>query len=64
MRFLSILFLTLALTTVALAGDWPQWRGPTGDGRSDETAFSTTWSDTESLSKMDESLCLSRRTIR
>ena len=64
MRFLSILFLTLALTTVALTGDWPQWRGPTGDGRSDEKAFPTTWSDTESLSKMDESHRLSRRTIR
>jgi outer membrane protein assembly factor BamB len=47
MRFLSILSLTLALTTVALAGDWPQWRGPTGDGRSDEKAFPATWSDTE-----------------
>jgi outer membrane protein assembly factor BamB len=49
MRFLSILFLTLLLTVVALAGDWPQWRGPTGDGRSDEKAFPTTWSDTENV---------------
>jgi hypothetical protein len=64
MRFLSTVYLTVALASIALAGDWPQWRGPTGDGRSDETAFSTTWSDTESLSKMAESHRLSRRTIR
>ncbi len=27
-----------------LAGDWPNWRGPNHDGRSDESAIRTAWS--------------------
>lgn len=35
----------LFLTTIAQAGDnWPQWRGPTGDGRSDSKNLPTEWS--------------------
>jgi outer membrane protein assembly factor BamB len=31
------------------AGDWPQWRGPDGDGRSRETGLPTHWSETENI---------------
>ena len=31
------------------AGDWPRFRGPRGDGVSDDTDVPTTWSDTENL---------------
>lgn len=27
----------------AIAGDWPQWRGPNHDGKSDESGFKTKW---------------------
>ena len=33
---------SLSLST-ALAGDWPQWRGPNHDGKSDESGFKTNW---------------------
>jgi outer membrane protein assembly factor BamB len=38
--------LLLSLTTVAAgqAADWPQWRGPTGDGTSSDTGFPVRWS--------------------
>jgi outer membrane protein assembly factor BamB len=49
MRIALATLASLALSVVALAGDWPQWRGPTGDGRSDGTAFPTMWSDTENV---------------
>ncbi len=30
-------------------GDWPQWRGPQGDGSSDERGLPTHWSSTENI---------------
>src|SRR5918997_555868 len=30
--------------TVTLAADWPEWRGPSRDGRSAETNLPTRWS--------------------
>jgi outer membrane protein assembly factor BamB len=39
----------LSLTPVARAQDWPQWRGPRGDGTSSETNLPTTWSETENV---------------
>jgi outer membrane protein assembly factor BamB len=45
-RFLAVI---LFLTSLALAEDWPQWRGPRQDGRSAETTFPTTWSKTENI---------------
>jgi outer membrane protein assembly factor BamB len=35
----------------AAAGDghWPDWRGPTADGRSDATGLPLTWSETENI---------------
>jgi len=38
-----------AITTLAHAEDWPQWRGPRLDGRSTEAAFPTTWSKSDNV---------------
>src|SRR5687767_5498396 len=35
---------TIVGTTAVAASDWPEWRGPTRDGRSAETGLPTTWS--------------------
>lgn len=35
--------------SLALAGDWPQWRGPQGDGTSDEKGLPIQWSTTENV---------------
>src|SRR5919201_336252 len=43
-------FLALLLTAAgALAGEWPRWRGPRGDGHSDETNVPTRWSETDNI---------------
>lgn len=47
--FLRMLVLLATLTVATHAGDWPQWRGPRGDGRSAETAFPMRWSKTENV---------------
>ncbi|HLJ11269.1 MAG TPA: PQQ-binding-like beta-propeller repeat protein [Planctomycetaceae bacterium] len=39
----------LILSTSALAGDWPQFRGPTGMGVSDETGLPAKWSSTDNI---------------
>ena len=44
--FLALLALTLT-TTHAADLDWPQFRGPTGQGLSDATGVPTEWSDTQ-----------------
>lgn len=49
MNRLTALTMTLAVVTLATAGDWPNWRGPTGDGRTDDTALPTSWSATEGV---------------
>ena len=43
-RFLLIVCL-FPLPFSVLAGDWPQWRGPDGDGVSDETGLPVAWSE-------------------
>src|SRR5215212_6842254 len=48
MRRLILLALLLACP-VTRAGEWPGWRGPKGDGHSDETSVPTKWSDTENV---------------
>src|SRR5207247_3428431 len=35
--------LLIAGTLVAVAGDWPQWRGPKRDGKSSDTALLAQW---------------------
>jgi outer membrane protein assembly factor BamB len=36
----------LAATALASAGDWPAWRGPRGDGTSEEKGLVATWAKT------------------
>ncbi len=43
------MLLTLLLTSVCLCSDWPQFRGPTGDGRVAGAATPLVWSDTENV---------------
>ena len=40
---LSLALASLTFCFSALAGDWPQWRGPHFDGSSDETGLPSTW---------------------
>lgn len=47
-KFASFLVL-LCLSSSTLAGDWPAWRGPTGQGHCDEKGIPVTWSDTENV---------------
>jgi len=43
-RILSVVIALLYVTTSLAAGEnWPAWRGPTGDGRSDSTNLPTEW---------------------
>jgi len=39
----------LPVTCVAAAEEWPEFRGPNGDGRAPEAEIATTWSETESV---------------
>ncbi|MBX9680981.1 MAG: PQQ-like beta-propeller repeat protein [Gemmataceae bacterium] len=39
----------LLLVSAGFAGDWPAWRGPTGQGRSDETNLPRTWSSSKNV---------------
>jgi outer membrane protein assembly factor BamB len=41
--------LAVLLATPAFAADWPQFRGPTGDGHSAAKSPVTTWTDTENV---------------
>lgn len=42
-KHLLALVVTLAVLPSVRAADWPQWRGPTRDGISTETGWSTQW---------------------
>jgi len=44
-----IIILLLFLCTPVLAGDWPQFRGPTGQGLSDEQGLPLTWSESKNV---------------
>jgi outer membrane protein assembly factor BamB len=48
-RSLVILACVVALASPAMAENWPQWRGPRGDGTSTETALPVKWSKTENV---------------
>lgn len=43
------LFWPLAVCCTALASDWPQFRGPRGDGHADRNKVPTTWSETNNV---------------
>jgi outer membrane protein assembly factor BamB len=47
-RFVRLTALLIALTALLRAGEnWPQFRGPTGQGIADSTGLPLTWSETE-----------------
>lgn len=48
-NLIAFLLLLLFLSTSILAGDWPQFRGPTGQGYSDERGLPLTWSETKNV---------------
>jgi outer membrane protein assembly factor BamB len=52
-RFLGGAFLAVAVVAVskpkAAAADWPQWRGPAGDGISAETGLPLRWSEDDGV---------------
>ena len=47
-RFATLLLL-LVLSTPAFADNWPQWRGPSGQGFCEEKNIPLTWSDKENV---------------
>lgn len=44
--FCTLLFIS---ATSLSAGDWPAWRGPTGQGFTDDTSIPLTWSESENV---------------
>ncbi len=46
---IHMLFAVLILGSFAEAGDWPAWRGPTGQGFCEEKPVLLNWSDTENV---------------
>jgi outer membrane protein assembly factor BamB len=49
LRIVSPLLLSILVALPALAEDWPQWRGPRGDGTSHEKNIPTRWTQTENV---------------
>ncbi|MCR9115997.1 MAG: PQQ-like beta-propeller repeat protein [bacterium] len=50
MKRITALFLLLtSIASMALADEWPNWRGPTGQGVSLEKNLPLTWSETENV---------------
>ena len=47
--FLSALFVVLVSVPVLAGDNWPQFRGPTGQGHSDSTGLPTKWSEKENV---------------
>ena len=47
-RLMAFVIVFFAGTTAAFA-NWPDWRGPTGDGRSDATGLPLKWSEAENI---------------
>jgi len=49
-RYFSLLVsLIFSLSTAVQAENWPGWRGPRGDGSSDESDLPITWSDSDNV---------------
>ena len=45
---LTAIVIVLVCTSLALA-NWPDWRGPTGQGQSDATGLPLRWSETQNV---------------
>jgi len=48
-RFIAVGATLVALMSATAAGNWPQFRGPGGDGHSASTKLPLTWSETENV---------------
>jgi outer membrane protein assembly factor BamB len=48
-HFLAIAILAIALPAIAVGADWPQFRGPDGQGQSTATGVPIAWSETENI---------------
>ena len=49
MRTALVTALALSAVATAYAGDWPQFRGPTGQGHAPDESVPLTWSETENV---------------
>jgi outer membrane protein assembly factor BamB len=49
LKVLASMALALCGATAAYAGDWPQFRGPTGQGHAPDESAPLTWSETENV---------------
>ncbi|MFN7732229.1 MAG: PQQ-binding-like beta-propeller repeat protein [Pirellula sp.] len=49
LTFVLFAVVSVLLTSQASAEDWPMWRGPRGDGISQDSNVPTTWSPTENI---------------
>ena len=47
--YTAVLAVVSCLCAVNAHADWPDWRGPTSDGRTDATGLPLTWSETENV---------------
>ncbi|MFA5192113.1 MAG: pyrrolo-quinoline quinone, partial [Verrucomicrobiia bacterium] len=45
----KLLLIPLLITATFASDDWPQFRGPAGDGHSDAKGLPLTWSETENV---------------
>src|SRR5688572_24157027 len=46
---ISLFLSSLVICQLAIGGDWPAWRGPTGMGLSEEKNLPVQWSTTENV---------------
>src|SRR5687767_1775477 len=46
---LSLLVINVVVYSAAGAGSWPQWRGPSGQGVSEETKLPAQWNATKNI---------------
>ncbi len=49
MNIIHLLAASCIFSGLAIAADWPSWRGPTGDGVTSETELPAKWSATENV---------------
>ena len=49
LRFTALLILMLSFATIATADDWPQFRGPGGQGHSQAADVPLSWSESENI---------------
>ena len=45
----AMMLLSVQIVRASDNGNWPDWRGPTGDGRSDATGLPLNWSETKNI---------------